>query len=251
MIPPSEISIWLRIKTAKYRFSRLLWITIFCVCVLHPGSVRADGLLYQLPEDRSWVRFDLQYKFKSEGVEQSGQQTLTMASVGKTLEGSEQCRWIEFKIQANENGTERFWIRKLLIPERHLKKGENPTLHVIRGWTQQEDGKVERAVPVHGRWPAFLAGPLQDERKLAKQLVESRLGPLMCEGVSGWIEFAEGNLNTKVTFETRLHEKAPFGVVSTRMMFEVRGEGSNYTIDSVAKLTDFGKGAESTLPDYK
>jgi hypothetical protein len=141
------------------------------------------------------------------GLEQSGQQTLTMFSVGKTVEGSEQGRWIEFKIQANENGTERLWIRKLLIPERYLKKGENPTLHVIRGWTQQEDGKVERAVPVHGRWPAFLAGPLQDETKLAKQLVESRLGPLMCEGVAGWIEFAEGNLNTKVTFETRLNER--------------------------------------------
>ena len=246
-----EISIWRVVKTVKCRFYQLLWATIVCVRLLYPGIVCADGLLYQLPEDRSWVRFDVQYIFKSEGVEQSGQQTLTMFSVGKTVEGSEQGRWIEFKIQANENGTERLWIRKLLIPERYLKKGENPTLHVIRGWTQQEDGKVERAVPVHGRWPAFLAGPLQDETKLAKQLVESRLGPLMCEGVAGWIEFAEGNLNTKVTFETRLNEKAPFGVVFTRMLFEVRGDGSNYTIDSTAKLADFGKGAESALPGYK
>jgi hypothetical protein len=30
-------------------------------CVPCPGIARADGLLYQLPEDRSWVRFDAQY----------------------------------------------------------------------------------------------------------------------------------------------------------------------------------------------
>ena len=208
------------------------------------------SLLYQLPEDGSWVRFDIQYTFKSEGLEQSGQQTMTMASVGKAFEGSDECRWIGFKIQAIENGTERTWIRKLLIPVRYLKQGENPTLHVVRGWTQQEDGKVERAVPVHGRWPAFLAGPLQDKKKLAKQLVDSKLGPLMSEGVTGWIQFTEGNLNTKVTFETRLHEKAPFGVVSTRMVFEVTGDGPPHTIDTTAKLTDFGRDAQSTLPGY-
>ena len=250
MVAPGETSILLLMEAAKCRFSRLLWATIICGCVLHPTINRAEGLLYQLPEDGSWVRFDVQYTYKSQGVEQSGRQTLTMASVGKAFEGADACRWIEFKIQANENGTERFWIRKLLIPERYLTKGENPTLHVIRGWTQQEDGKVERAVPVHGRWPAFLCGPLQDETKLAKQLVASKLGPLMCEGVTGWIQFAEGNLNTKVTFEARLHKKAPFGIVSTKMLFEVRGDGSSHTIDSTAKLTEYGKGAKSALPGY-
>jgi len=114
----------------------------------------------------------------------------------------------------------------------------------------QENEAVERAVPVHGRWPAFLAGPLQDKKKLAKQLVDSKLGPLMSEGVTGWIQFTEGNLNTKVTFETRLHEKAPFGVVSTRMVFEVTGDGPPHTIDTTAKLTDFGRDAQSTLPGY-
>jgi hypothetical protein len=233
------------------RCSLFLWATIIGVVALHPGIASAEGLFYQLPEDGSWVRFDVQYTFKTEGVEQSGQQTMTMASVGKAAEGSEACRWIEFKIEAVENGAERLWIRKLLVPEKYLKKGENPTLHVVRGWTKQESGDVERAVPVHGRWPAFLAGPLQDAKKLSRQSVESKLGPLMCEGETGWIQFREGNLETKVTFEARLHEKAPFGVVASRMVFDVRGEGTPYTIDATAKLVDFGRGAESALPDYK
>jgi hypothetical protein len=46
---------------------------------------------------------------------------------------------------------------------------------------------VERAVPVHGRWPAYLSGPLQDRKKVDQQLVESELGALECEGATGWI----------------------------------------------------------------
>jgi hypothetical protein len=111
---------------------------------------------------------------------------------------------------------------------------------------------VERAVPVHGRWPAYLAGPLQDERKLDKQLVESKLGILNCDGVAGWIQFQEGDMHTKVTYETRLHAMAPFGVVSSRMQFEVQRDGKfHHTIDAKLRLTDFGEDAESTLPGYK
>jgi hypothetical protein len=80
-------------------------------------------------------------------------------------------------------------IRKLLIPEKYLNKGENGTEHVVRGWAKYDDEPVDRAVPVHGRWPAYLAGPLRDERKLEKQLVESKLGALECEGVTGWMEY--------------------------------------------------------------
>jgi hypothetical protein len=115
------------------------------------------SLLYQLPEDGAWVCFDIQHTFKSEGFEQAGQQTLTMASVGKTFEGAEECRWSQF---------------------------------------------------------------------------------------------TEGNLTTTVTFETRLHEQAPLGVVSTRMLFEVAGDDPPHTINAMAKLIDFGTDAKSALPGY-
>src|SRR5262249_8257469 len=160
------------------RWSRLLWATVSGVCLLVPRAGRAEGLLYQLPEDGSWVRFDVQYTFKVSGMEKAGlgTGTITMASVGKARVGSEPCRWIEFKMQLKDSGKEHTLIRKLLIPEKYLKKGENPTEHVVRGWAKFNDEDVERAVPVHGRWPAFLAGPFQDEKKLEKQLVNSKLG---------------------------------------------------------------------------
>src|SRR5262245_31945329 len=223
--PPGQHSA--RMARWKMRCSCILWATISGVCVLSPGTTRADGLLYQLPEDGSWVYFEGKYTFKLDGMEQAvaGTGTLTMASVGKAVEGSEACRWIEFKVCLKDSGSEHTLIRRLLIPETYLKKGENPTEHVVRGWAKFDNQDVERAVPVHGRWPAYLAGPLQDEKELDKQLVESKLGALKCEGVTGWIQYKEGELHSKVKFETRLHENAPFGVVSARMQFEVKRDG--------------------------
>lgn len=207
---------------------------------------RFDGLLYQLPPDGSWVQYDVQYTYKAGTQSATGRQTLRMASVGTVVENGEEHRWIEFYITEGD----KFWTRKLLIPVRYLKRGENPTLHVVRGWTLQENREVEPAVAVHGRWPAYLAGKLQDEKILPKKLVETKLGALMSEGVSGWIEYDEGKLHTKVTYETWLHPTAPFGVLAARTVFECSGEGDPYTIDGTMKLTDFGSGAETTLPAY-
>jgi len=236
------------------RPSLLLLATIVGACMLRPWTARADGLLYQLPGDRSWVRFTASYTFKTDGMEQPGQGTgtMTMASVGKSLQGSERCRWIEFKIHLKDSGMEHTLIRKLLIPEKYLKKGENGTEHVVRGWAKYDDEPVDRAVPVHGRWPAYLAGPLRDERKLAKQLVESKLGALECEGVTGWMEYEEWDVHMKVTFETRLHEKARLGVVSSRMTFEMTRDGKVLqTVEAMLKLTDFGSDAATALPDHR
>ena len=149
------------------------------------------------------------------------------------------------------DGTDKFWIRKLLIPVRYLKRGENPTLHVVRGWTLQENRGVEPAVAVHGRWPAYLAGKLQDEKILPAELVQTKLGALMSQGVTGWIEFTEGKLHTKVTYNNRLHPKAPFGVLKTEMLFECTGEGQPYTIRTTATLIDAGTGAKTALPDHR
>jgi hypothetical protein len=233
------------------RFSLLSALVL--ACLLAPVAANAEGLLYQLPEDGSWVRFDAPYTFKFDGMDKpdQGTGTMTMASVGKVLEGGQPCRWIEFNVHLKDSGTEHTLIRKLLIPEKYLKKGENPTQHVVRGWAKYDNEDVERAVPLHGRWPAYLAGPFQDEKQLDKQLVEGKLGSLECAGSTGWIQFSEGPLTSKVTFETRLHDKAPFGVLSTRMKFEMSVDGKPQgSIDAAATLTDLGTDAKSALPDH-
>src|SRR5262245_5145690 len=233
------------------RWSRLLWAAVSGIGLLTPAVGRAEGLLYQLPADGSWVRFDIQYTFKVGGKAGRGTGTMTMASVGKAREGSQPCRWIEFKLRLKDSGMEHTLIRKLLIPEKYLKKGENPTGHVVRGWAKFNNEAVQRAVPVHGRWPAYLAGPFQDEKKLDRELLESKLGALKCEGVTGWIQYKEGDVHMKGTFETRVNQKAPFGVMASRMQFEMKRDGKVLqTVDGTATLTDLGKDAKTILPDH-
>src|SRR5262249_42420817 len=53
--PPELVPIiTLREERWKMRFSLVL-AALIGACVPCPGIARADGLLYQLPEDRSWV----------------------------------------------------------------------------------------------------------------------------------------------------------------------------------------------------
>ena len=155
----------------------------------------AEGLFYQLPPDGSWVRFEAPWTYRSGDQTLTGSQTLWMASVGEVTENGEPCRWIEFRLDAIENGVKKFWVRKLLIPVRYLRRGEDATAHVIRGWTLQEDRGVEPAVAVH--------------------------------------------------------PKAAFGVLATRMLFEVTGQGPAYSIDVSATLVASGTGAITELPEHK
>ena len=218
---------------------------------LAPLVPAPEGLFYQLPPDGAWARFEAPWTYKAGDQTLTGSQTLWMASVGEVTEKGERCRWIEFRLDAVEAGVKKFWIRKLLIPVRYLRRGENPTAHVIRGWTLQEDRGVEPAVAVHGRWPAFLAGPLEDPHVLPSATVKTSLGELSAEGETGWIAFDEGTMHSKVSFETRLHPKAPFGVIASRIRFEVTTESGAYSIDAHATLVATGTGAVTGLPDWK
>src|SRR5262249_147510 len=111
----------------KYSFGVLMLLG------LTMSTAKADCLFYDLPEDHTWVRFEMQLTID----QQTNPATLTMASVGQVSEGGEQCRWIEFKLQMTQGGMEHTIIAKALIPESYLKKGESPMDHLVRGWLKQ------------------------------------------------------------------------------------------------------------------
>ena len=61
----------------------------------------ADGLLYRLPEDGAFVRFELEVSsnWKGEG-ETTHKGTLTMSSVGEAKVDGKPGRWLEIKMEA-------------------------------------------------------------------------------------------------------------------------------------------------------
>jgi hypothetical protein len=225
------------------------------VVAMSAPVARADGLIYQLPANGASARYDAETTGTFNGQERTFKGSITISSVGEATVDGEKCRWIEFRMMNKRDDQERITIAKCLIPEKDLVRGKSPGEHVIRGWMKQGDGEPVaftdlKSAQGGGRLAGYVAGPPQNPGELAKAEVDSPLGKLACEGVTGTREVEQQNGTTRITFENRLHEKSPFGVVSGVWKFErlVNGQlmGSGTTRITLA---DTGTTALSELPD--
>ena len=215
------------------------------------APAKADGLVFKLPEDKAWIAYKMEMTTDEGGQEMSRPGTLTLRSVGKAFESGEDCRWIEFKMVQGGEGQERTVIAKVLVPEKHLKKGESPFDQRVRGWIKQGDAAAQTldGANDHGPLPAFLAGPLDDAKPLDKETLEvAKLGKLECEGVTGKHTFKQREEEITYTATTRLNDKAPFGVVSSRYEFEIKRDGQSRKGRLTLEVADVGGEAETELP---
>ncbi len=232
-----------------YRAALVLTLTVGLA-----GSARADGMIYRLPADGTWAQYDL----KVEAVDGQGRKieltgSVLVKSVGKVQEGGEDCRWIEIKLSLDQDDGNAGILAKALVPEAHLGRGKSAIKHIKRLWWkqgQEEPMLVEEVDdPRYGIVQLVLAGPASDAKPLPPKTVKSKLGELPCKGVAGTRSLGTGNQARRFTFETRLHKKAPFGVVSVELQPETPENG----VPSMVRLTlsDFGTTALSDLPKYK
>jgi hypothetical protein len=224
-----------------------------------PTAAVADGLLYQLPNDGSWVRYDMTLEMSRGGQVQKMTGEVTMMVTGTVTENGKACRWVEFKwVQNPPPGAQQkghTTLIKVLIPEENLKTSKDPVKNRVRGWLQERaDSGIEALTDDEvGPLPAFLANTLDNGKKLkAKELV-TKLGKLECEGVSGSTTFEEGSKTATVTMEIRKHTKAPFGVVWAKMNYQTkRKDGPMRDRGTLTfTLAEVGKNAKSVLPDSK
>lgn len=237
--------------------SRLACLVVLVVA--SAASARADGLIYQLPKDGTWVRYDMELVEKERGGDDLVKASFVVASVGTAKEGGQPCRWIEFRMTMHRGGREHTELYKVLVPEKHLTRGGSPIDHVIRAWkglggdgmdyTAREIDEPESA---RDPLPAFLAGPPKDGKKLDPEVVETKLGKLKCEGLTGSFTFGDDAAEARITYTTRLHEKSPFGVVTCSMDYEV-SRGGRIHEEGTIKFTfaESGTGAESKIPESK
>jgi hypothetical protein len=231
---------------------------IFCATL-----ARADGAFYKLPKDGTWATYQVDAS-ESGAYPKSRKGSLRMASVGQVTEKGEPCRWIEvtWQLKVRENGkkarkdTRDTRKEKVLIPERFLAKHESPMDHIIRAWRQEEKGPPKEVKEPNdigeGPLPILLSGPIKDGKTLAKTEVESKLGKLSCEGVSGRLELTSKYQGVfKFFLENRLHPDAPFGVVINHWTLESPPGLEVGTMDWTMKLIDYGDKATSEMPDAK
>jgi len=236
----------------------IVTLIVVALAVLAVGHARGDGLVYQLPKDGVWARFDMELTLTLQGEKTSKMGTLRIASVGQTSENDQPCRWIEVRFASDEKSGVAEIIAKVLVPEKHLKRGESPLEHVLRGWVKEGRGKPKKLDDAasfnDSPLPLVLSGPLKDARPLEKEVVDGKLGRLECEGVTGRLEIKLPERGTiEAAVQSRLHPKAPFGVVSSRWVMKMQSVPLPAGAEAVLNLTlgDFGEGAASELPDSK
>jgi hypothetical protein len=228
---------------------------LFVACILVQGA-QADGLIYQLPKDGTSATFDMEVSGSRNGQQKIGKGSLVVSSVGEVTVDNEKCRWIEFKMALKLDDNSRVSIVKVLVPEKHLGKGKASGENIVRGWAK---GGEEAAVEIKstlanemGPIAAFLSSPPKDPKVLEKTELDGKLGKLQCAGVSGETSLEQGGSTFVLKFESRLHENAPFGVVTSTWEFARKnngqvGESGTFKLT----LTDVQTSAVSELPDNK
>lgn len=225
---------------------RTLGSLVLIAALLPTATARGDGLFYQLPDDGASAQFEMKI---TSGNGSSRTVGVGMRSVGKVMDtpGS---RWLEFKLPM-EDSTQ---IVKVLIPEKHLKEGESPVDHVIRGWLKRgDDAPIGLSQPSHFWLQMFLAGPLTDAKKLEPQAIDTPLGKLDCPGLTGRGHIRENDgYEEDLTYTIRRHDKAPFGVVSCTIDCVVSKDGKRQgTSKFELKLTEVAKDATSELRGFE
>jgi hypothetical protein len=242
---------------------KLAVFVVALALVVECSPAQADGLVHKLPPNGAWARFDFEWSGPSPAGELTvlRRGTMTISSVGRAVVDDEQCRWIEIRHATDHDGKETVGVQKMLIPEKYLLAGLNPLGHVVKAWAQhpavangmpQEitDMKGEQARPIRALTDMFF-GPPGEIRMLEEEPIETTgLGKLRCPGVAARYVLKRGNYESIFDYETRLHDKAPFGVVTFRSE-SVHMEDGVIRIPkhvTVLRLAEFGTDAKSALP---
>src|SRR5262245_17680911 len=219
------------------------------------GSAAADGLFYRLPADGEFAGYVVEVSFSTKGLEVAGRGNATMSSVGQETVKGKKCRWIEIKLALTVMDMEDIQVAKVLVPEEHLKAGASPLEHAIKGWIKRRDEQptaINDFKSMNSPLPIFLGGPLKDAKKLPKQVTASKLGKIECEGITGSYELDDGKESVKAVFENRLHDKAPFGLVTSTIQLTMQRNGQVEGTGTMSfRLVASGKDAKSELVEQK
>lgn len=222
------------------------------------AEARAGGLIQELPQDGSWVKYHLvQTQTREGGGLDERSASVTISSVGQTVVNGQPCRWIEiycpeYPLAERKPRT----IGKVLVPEAHLGRGRQTSEHALRGWEQVDDYVEEirkeelRSMRGLGLTSFLLFSPdaLVPPQPLKKpRTIKYQDGELTCGGIKGAGETALGDSGAaEVTYRIWTHKNVPFGVAAMTVEFRKDGNDAEVTTHEFV-LTDFGTGAKTKL----
>jgi hypothetical protein len=240
------------------------------------SSAFADGLVFQLPPDRTWARYavkhDGEFGHGNEPKQKlTGDGAVTVSSVGQVTRNEQKCRWIEVKQESKahvsgDGDVSNINVLKMLVPEDRLQRGQDPLSRAHLAYFNPKDGdKVGLPVDVGfnriqyeiDRFRNVFPKPLDNSQSLARETVETLAGKFEdCKVLTGISDYDgplinEGRMAYKTSYRILVHPKAPFGVVSMEIDSEGREFGRQGVVSvkfkAALKLMEIGKDAVSDL----
>jgi hypothetical protein len=251
----------------------------------------ADGLIFRLPPDgtaveltgesvgevRAVVPKELEERLTPESrarltEEFKFEAAVTVSSVGKVARGGQACRWIELTMRSRgekDAGEKTSHVLKVLIPEKFLRRGEDPLSHSVLTFFNPKEVDELQLEPEKGfnriqyeidRFRSVFPERLDKVRELSKKSVSTPVGNFKdCEVISGVTEFDRpllggGRWAFQHEWQIVLHPDAPFGVVA----IDCQMKGSEFDEDgltlhvkgtSTLTLSKIRKNATSVLSD--
>ncbi|HEY3391968.1 MAG TPA: hypothetical protein VGK58_04635 [Lacipirellulaceae bacterium] len=211
--------------------ARQIWPVLMSValgplCV--PSQILADGLIFSLPPDGTWVeyvgsgqyrcefsvpedvlkRMDPAGKAQMEALSrpQELQETIRVSSVGVDKYAERGCRWIELRSSSKrissgsqEEHPNPIYLLKMLIPEKYLNRGNDPLDNAVLTFFNPKDSDRAKVAPEPGfdriryeieRFIPRCPPPLEDETRLDNETIETAIGTFRdCEVIRGTSQF--------------------------------------------------------------
>ena len=189
--------------------------------------------------------------------------TVRVAIIATRKVDEDNCRWIEIATKGKRNGAEFSDVQKLLVSELSLGRNENPLAKVAKSWHRSStiaDNTILGPMDLDGdsakyffsTLRQYLHGPFDKPESLAKARITSKLGERECAGITASEHTDDLTRRTASDskYTLRLHKDAPFGVVTWEHdVTATAGDQVLSTMTTTLKLSDFGKGAKSEMPD--
>ena len=246
---------WLRVIVRAAAFLGTMWCW---------KSAFAGGLIEKLPPDGAWAKYSLEWKRATpEGeIKQLRVGELFVSSVGVEEVAGDRCRWIEIRHFVEADGAKRASVLKMLIPEKNLIAGLNPLGNVVRAWNRHaidvvpqeiKELKGEQARPIRALTDMFFGSPAEVSTLNDETIENEKLGKVVCPGIAAHYVLKRGHLESIFDYEVRVHDKAPFGVVtfSSASIHKEAGVVRIPSNQTILKLIDSGTDAKSELPDHQ
>lgn len=206
------------------------------------------GPISELPADGAWAEYELELRRTQNGRTETHTLRQRLASVGRTEIEGQPARWIELTLRMGEGPPIK---TKVLIPERAFSGDNSPLARASVVWSQRGDDEPHRREfspeDVRGPLGTLFPGKLSEAAALDNRTFNVKpAGEITASGRSGRAMLRDPRGADELQYQIWSNAEVPFRLVAADIEELSPDRAADRHIS--LRLLEFGKDAESTLP---